>query len=336
MKTYVVQIADNNLMFGNFLPRRFEYEEKEFRIINGDFPTYSFDGRKVTSAVDIYFNTQDHLDSHAFGVDWRVGVRKLRQNDRVEISVPVFGKLRQTLGISQVLRDLLPEITKDFYEIECYGRGQERLVPRGQWVIKPENSARGCGHLVFDTDQVTPTKIYETLLQSGSESDFVHKLNGGDDKNYIGYYQGQEHTANEGYNYLKAAYGYFRYVPDVMKEYRIITGYNSKPIYVIERKRVKGTNEQTPEDSIQYYQAQSDTVDKYKTTLKEAGVDDKLIPAIEATLSAMNIPLHSVDLFVTASGWWGIFEYSYEFGTKAVPTELLREAAMKYVSTLVP
>ena len=71
-----------------------------------------------------------------------------------------------------------------------------------------------------------------------------------------------------------------------------------------------------------------------RRTLQGAGLDANIESQVITLLSNMKIPLHSVDLFVTEDGKWGIFEYAYEFGTKAVPTEQLQLEAMKYVASI--
>ena len=133
---------------------------------------------------------------------------------------------------------------------------------------------------------------------------------------------------------MKASRAFFKYIPNVAKEYRIITGHDSKPIYVIERKRVNSIEDSDSYQEIVYLQAQSDEVYKSKRTLQGAGISASIESQVVILLSTMKIPLHSVDLFVTEDGKWGIFEYAYEFGTKAVPTELLRDEAMKYVASV--
>ena len=334
MKTFVIQIGDNNLRFGAFLPRRYVYEGDEYRIIHGNFRGYEFTGLEILSAVDVFFNTHSYLDCDTKNADWSVGVKRKRQNGRIEVTAVSFTKQRQMFAIVEAANLLLPEAIKDFIPIESYSALQAASVPLGTWVMKPNNGARGIGHIVFDTAKVSTTKVNEAIQKASSGKELVKELTEDQTKRDALFYEGQPHQHDEGFSQLKASRAFFKYIPNIAKEYRVITGHDSKPIYVIERKRVNSIEDSDSYQEIVYLQAQSDEVYKSKRTLQGAGISASIESQVVILLSTMKIPLHSVDLFVTEDGKWGIFEYAYEFGTKAVPAELLRDGAMKYVASV--
>ena len=123
-------------------------------------------------------------------------------------------------------------------------------------------------------------------------------------------------------------YFYQEYKSNISREFRVLTNSQSQICELITRVRYSvGVSPNDPE--INLYQASIDGEDGL------GRLNDIFLEEINTLLSELEIPLHSVDIFFTKDGKWGILEYSTEFGMAHTPFQSLQQEAFKLIEKAV-
>lgn len=245
---------------------------------------------------------------------------------------------------------LIPTFTVRNYRprVEPHQLGYD--YPPGRYLVRPQNGARGIGQMIVDTTKIR----MQDALNHIHDEDFgkVESMPEG-----INLFHGHIRHENEGWEYLKTG-DYFiqKVVDNVTAEFRVVLG-AGKIDAIFERPRETS-------DSSGSYAAVSHKADKLLWIDKALGgwsveeiLNSKVAPAIAAggvrrTVSPLiqaqrvvreaiqfieeSIPhYNSVDLFVTADGRWGIFEFCNQFSAVDFKTDEFVRLMKKWLRELL-
>lgn len=192
-------------------------------------------------------------------------------------------------------------------------------------LMKPAGAARSLGQVLFNQEFTIPDAVRTELSLSRSADNLVDrlaKLPG----NPI-YSRGHEHRDEEGYSQLKHDPIFQEYAENITHEFRIITGHDGMPCISMDRKR------EAVDEMAGYFIPQK-APDKFSTNDLQR-MFPKVDEQLRIFLQRANLPLHSLDIFVTRDGQWGIFEFSTEFSGCEYRPAVIQEEARKYISKYI-
>lgn len=188
-------------------------------------------------------------------------------------------------------------------------------------VIKPQNGARGIGQIVLDTTKVNLQRFLEALSANAGRAIAMYRK-------HITYTSINERREDEGIEMLRH-FVITEYIPDIVEEYRCITGSDGDIAYIQKR--------ELREAAPGYTQAIGSNSGNKILTIgdleKKLGANDLSI--LKAAFVKEIGPLQSFDLWIDKNGQWGIFEFSNEYGTEGIPPEIYRDFTMKYLVDLI-
>jgi len=190
----------------------------------------------------------------------------------------------------------------------------------GRVVVKPTDGARGIGQIVADMDKITPAFLVGLLKSADDKEAFLANLV--TLAPHVEYHVGHGEI-DEGLTSL-VEQGWFvqQQVPNITEEYRLILDHLSNVAMSFKRKR----------DTLPLYSDHNSFEHKQATgvthLLEDAKPDGEYMLSvhheeISMLLQELNIPLNSVDLFVTDDGKWGIFEYCPQYGTEGIDQKIM-------------
>lgn len=201
-------------------------------------------------------------------------------------------------------------------------------------VVKGKDGARGIGQFVVNTNYVNLDyflKRLDSLLKvpynEGLLNDFIEQFGG-----HVTYGKGDENKPGEGLESLRDN-GYFvqSLVINIDAEYRVLTDKDGKPAY-IQRRKVRddesGFPQATGSGSVIDRASIITVTDFFETTRVHREF-------FEALCSGVVGPVSSVDVFTTAGGGWGIFEYCNQFGISGVPLDVAMRLHFDYVGQAI-
>lgn len=184
-------------------------------------------------------------------------------------------------------------------------------------IIKPKFGARSIGQFIFNPIYTPPAAISNIIAQSQNELDMCDKI----EMNYpdVKYLKGYQREENEGHGALKSGIVCQEVIENIDAEFRIITGASGLPVIIKHRERVKvAENYMIPTSN-------PDTPGWNKLNTIYPIVHEQLC----TLLKVLKAPFHSIDLFITKTGEWGIFEFSPEFtDSEYGPNALSKEAVL--------
>lgn len=110
------------------------------------------------------------------------------------------------------------------------------------------------------------------------------------------------------------------YIPDVVREFRVIIGGNNKPVYFVERDRKLHDNIKSNPVTF----ATIDNVGMENSFSSERMLDlpSYVMEEFQLLLDKRDFSMYGFDLFITKKGHWGVFEFSPEFCVQDVPNDL--------------
>jgi hypothetical protein len=228
-------------------------------------------------------------------------------------------KFTQQLGMSELARKL---DLKHFRHIRTFMTNAERPSSHffgqdigGMIVIKPIDGARGIGQLIVNLDEILPANVAHllTLAKDGKDA-FLEYVN--TCAPHVEYHIGHGEV-EEGIGALAEGYVVQEMVRNVENEYRIILTPESEPAFICARKR-----DSLPLDananSHDYRQATGVARFRHEMAILST-IDYPHLNEVLVLLKELQLPLNSVDLFITTDGKWGIFEYCPQWGTQGLP-----------------
>ncbi|MDD2819158.1 MAG: hypothetical protein PHN51_10265 [Candidatus Nanopelagicales bacterium] len=256
----------------------------------------------------------------------------------------------------------------DFHPMRSWSEPRHVLTDKRYLVLKPSLGARGVGQLFVDTHAISLWKVHETIhfMKQKTEGVFdfmrerlVTPKDGKPAAPCSFSTEGDRPTKSgtavpEGVSLLMGDFIIEEMVENVALEFRVLTDEHGHPWHISERttaplgnsfgddliprKVVTGGN--GPQDWIHINgKITEDQIDKMANrSLAIALFMDRATEYVNLLnyamrgISALQLPLHSVDLFITSDRKWGIFEFSCEFGKGTVDPRHLTECAKKFIA----
>lgn len=334
----VVALQFDHLTNLNHLPPRFEVkggsskDPVTYHVTTHGEPRYEVAGEKVITNFDVMIANQ-HRET-ADGIPWS---ELLPQQVAV---IPRLDKVTQALRINGFK---LPE-GSGHRKIATYSSDSAKLDQaysfgtkiKGSVVIKPRHGARGIGHFVVNTDQISIGMLVHDIRDTSvAIEDLVKKY-----APHVTYHGGMENYGDEGRsNLLQQGMAVQERVPNVKAEYRVLLDGNSVPFAVLPRTRYKKVTGEADSHGHDYDQATGTSVfldSAYKgMKLEDALTKPAHHKAFCKLVKGVVPALNSVDLFVTEDDEWGIFEYCNQFGTVGVPLPVATDLHINYIGTLL-
>lgn len=214
---------------------------------------------------------------------------------------------------------------KDYEKLESYR--DSFAIPyqsKDKFLLRPKFGARGLGFIEIPYPQTTVNAL-ETLVSkwaNGNVTDefFNEKLKAIGGK----ISQSPNVTSEEVKLTLKEGFDFVKIIPDVTQEFRIITDHRGEPKIVVERK-LNDYGLSVKQASGGYQNTDTIVEDFFE---KNSG------RGIEETITALEMPIHSFDLFFTARGTFGFFEACNQFGCTTVPDGFVRNETIALLKSI--
>lgn len=194
-------------------------------------------------------------------------------------------------------------------------------------VMKPNNGARGIGHIVVDTTKVSLGKLIESIKRD--EPDVIKEKW----KDKVHFADGIEKEPNEGLNSLKDQDIIAQAIIDnVHEEFRIILINDGEIVHFQKRERHGSPLFLQATGSVENL----DGGDLDIEYLKEYSLElYREVTDAFKKLSQHYGPMLSIDLFTTTDGKWGIFEVSNQYGTNGLGTTKAYSIMKRMVETIL-
>lgn len=207
------------------------------------------------------------------------------------------------------------------------------------YILKPENGARGIGQLKLNSNEASIDGIRRAIaalrvVRNNSPDKFNTELAEKEFsallKREVKFQTKREHAPNEGIGELVSNWCVTEHIPNILEEYRLIVNYDSTGIcYGIKRDTFVNEND----GHIQATGSEGNLTDTFQD-FTETDIPLSIINNLRNLLAKLYVPLHAFDLFLTKEGTWGIFEISPDFGGVAVPGYLIENECKKFVSSI--
>lgn len=228
-------------------------------------------------------------------------------------------------------------------------------------VKRPLNGARGIGQLVFDSkvtslesiqaahfffdgqdkdgisikpssDEIVEiSKSKELPEADASISSYNQRFNNCLNEHCKGavWYSEGDRRKGEGYQIFKEGSFLQEYAANVISEYRFIIGGRNEVSYVLERER--RDYGKVGKTVLASASGAKRGPDKSFTSMAEAGIPASVMQGFKHLLNNYDFSLFSFDVFLTADGKWGIFEFSNEFGSLSVPNGFVNRETRAFI-----
>ncbi len=327
METIVVTVTDHRDNFNVLRPvEHFMIGGEKVRVLFHRNPLISLDGGEPEFNFDIMIDNHRSAMGDKLEFRYRHVVPKNRYN-----SLERLGKTEQAIMLNQAIKNLRVG-THNFLPIKTYRASYTGNVgtdhystAKGRVVVKPNDGARGVGHLVVDLEKTNWRVLNNRLglLTIGlGDWDELISLPG------VSYHSISEYSKDEGkQSLLDQGYCIQGLVPNIEAEYRLLTDRDGNIVY-IQKRAFKG-GEEYPQ-AIGSNASDSDRIATLADILPAQDVK-ALRKLAQTTIGAMS----SIDLFITKDGKWGIFEYCNQFGTVGVPMDVNRKLHLEYLELAI-
>ena len=327
METIVVTVSDYRDNFNVLRPvEHFMIGEEKVRVLFHRNPLISLDGGEPDFNFDIM------IDNHrsALGANAEFRYRHVVPENRYN-SLERLGKAEQSVVLNRAVSKLRMK-TDNYLPVKTYRASYNDNVAtdhystaKGRVVVKPNDGARGVGHLVVDLEKTNWRVLNNKLGLLSLGHDIWKEIL---DLPGVSYHSITEYSQDEGKNSLiEQGYCIQGLVPDIKAEYRLLTDRDGNIVY-IQKRGFKGG-----EDYRQAIGSSPADTDQIATLADILPAQD--VKALRAL--AMNTigEMSSIDLFITNSGKWGIFEYCNQFGTVGVPMDINRKLHLQYLEKAI-
>lgn len=186
-------------------------------------------------------------------------------------------------------------------------------------IAKPSMGARSIGQVVFNALKHNPSSIFQAIKEQKSDTELEKYFD--DEGIHAKYFYGTQRQSEEGYMLLSQGMIFQEYVDDIANEFRIIVGADNTPVISIDRKfKMLGFDHRIPSNL-------PDAV----TTSALQDLYPEVHEGLLNFLSKLEMPFHSIDVFVTKNKQWGIFEFSPEFCSSEYGPVILAEQAKQFL-----
>lgn len=322
LSTFIIAV---NLHFNNFCILGNSFTEGDNRFIFHKDPQFGYQKGKLDTNFDLLITD------------------KFSNNDSLELvpdnRVFLFNRLRkdtQLRLISEAVIRLRNSSTRHFrhFDFPEFWTDAFSFIPdqNSHLIMKPLYGARGLGQIYVDAAHIDLMKFIIDLgrqdKQNFDKKEFEEKWG-----RYIKFLNGQERHKGESVDLIfNNDFVITKYIPDIVREYRLITNYLSEPQIVQTRIR-----KPHPDQDLNIAQATGvdEGYKKTKILQFEEILDEEKREDLLLLLRKVIGPLNAVDVYERENGQWGIFEYSPEFGYVDIPTNIIHHLYRSFIVDIV-
>lgn len=315
MKTIVIGVLggkyNDNL---NVIPLSHNIDRLNLRVITHHDPKVYVHGNEVKANYDILIDARPkHME-----ISEKDYLYKLTRNHNL-VRLPKKEQHVHLIAMKQEIRDT-KFIVPGKYEVDK-SNGWLHGLPNDatKVMLKVSNGARGLGQVVLEANEgkTLHSLVDEYLrhLKSYKETEF--ESNSGK----VHHLTGIEKSEGESLTILKenlSDVGFYEVIENITDEWRVWTDYECKPFLVGKRsleKRVGGYNQATYIDEI---------------------TDGEELPSgLLDLLKKLKLQQMSVDVFKTADGSWGVFEWQLQTGIASIGRDKVLAWHLKYIEDLI-
>lgn len=286
-----------------------------------DDPVMNIAGTTITSNFDLFIS-DDSAESrlHANMLD-----------PRQVISLPRYDKMTQAIRLLRGFIKWADEnkgVRGEFRPLDTWfvGPRATRNFPlcNHKVVIKPRDGARGIGQFLVDLGFINLqhfimnlrdyiTSVREKRENTCTFDEFMAQWQG-----KVSYHVGTERSQDEGlFALLDQGMVVQSLVPNVVSEWRIITGHDGEPVYC-QRRTIRDRDSALPQATGAGDLVDSESIYDWEKVFVN---DDQRRCFLHLCKNVIG-PMNSLDLFVTENGDWGIFEYCNQFGVAGIPATI--------------
>ena len=299
-----------------YLPPRYEYK--------GNFYTVIMESRQ--SIVDGEAQSSHDLDIAFRGeVSWG-GVHVGQDMFSKTLTFALPAKSRQNAYLNAIAKKVG---AANYRSLAVYDRTSYKQISKpGLYIVKPELGARAIGQIVFEYPEVTPSAIEQLILGNHTLDGFLDQLKKRNLK--AQYHSPRDHSKDEGYAILREARLYSEYLTNVSNEYRLTTGADSSAMYCTPR-YIKTVSDSDQAITVKQATVIGDGSLGPTYRFQSISIDQPTRDEINSVLNEAQLPLHSIDLFFTSDGKWGIFEYSTSFCCIKIPSDYVAGEIKEFI-----
>lgn len=196
--------------------------------------------------------------------------------------------------------------------------------PTKQYILRYKLGARGIGMILLDPNGASIEKINGILCSTASGRATVNALN-----------ENGVQISTEGawtdeclvtcIPQSTSQMDVVEFIPNVQNEWRVMTDYRGRPSLVVERKFHMS--------EAGFKQARGNGLDKVKAlTLTRSTIPKEIQKELTKLIIQCKLPLHSLDVFMTKEGNWGLFEGCPEFGHTSLPDGWVCDQGKKFIA----
>lgn len=286
-----------------------------------DDPVVNIAGTKITSNFDLFIS-DDSIDArlHANMLD-----------PAQVITLPRYDKMTQAIRLLRGFKAWVADnkgARSDFKPLDTWfvGPRATRNFPlcKHKVVIKPRDGARGIGQFLVDLGFINlqhfimNLRDYITSVREKRENTCTFAAFMAQWQGKVSYHVGTERSQDEGlFALLDQGMVVQSLVSNVASEWRIITGHDGEPVYC-QLRNIRDRDSALPQAT-----GAGDVVDSESIRdWEKVFINDHQRQCFLYLCKHVIGPMNSLDLFMTESAHWGIFEYCNQFGVAGIPADI--------------
>lgn len=321
METIVIYYSNHAMtMTPKILGHCFELDDKRILFHRTEFATYSTS--KIVVNYDI--NLEVEMGSG-------VPLSFESNNNTLECKISRLTKMDQqsllrTYYDNRPIKSkfiYIPTYDAQRYNLNVESTSESECLYDDRFVMKPDSGSRGIGMVTIPCKSNMLSSacnvINNILMESNRDAEELII-----ESNY-GYHSNREFKEYEGIEQLKNSRLVQNQVKDIVREYRIITDAYSEVAF--SSLRTLTDDPVLPQAVVGESSGNGVSIEEKET--------ETLVSDIKQVISGLNIPINSVDVFITESGHWGIFEFQPEYDNLGVDSVVLEDIHKGFICRLI-
>ena len=321
METIVIYYSNRDMtMTPKILGHCFELDGKRILFHRTGFETYSIS----KTVVNYDINLEVEMGSGA-------PLSFESANNALECKLSRLTKMDQQ-SLLRTYYDNRPTKSKFIYiptyNAQCYNLNVDstsvsEYLYDDRFVMKPDTGSRGIGMVTIPCKSNMLSSacnvINNILMESNQDvEELIIECN-------YGYHSNREFKEYEGIEQLKNSRLVQNQVKGIVREYRIITDAYSEVAF--SSLRTLTDDPVLPQAVIGESSGNGVSIEEKET--------ETLVSDIKQVISGLNIPINSVDIFITESGHWGIFEFQPEHDNLGIDSIVLEDIHKGFIRRLI-
>lgn len=289
--------------------------------IRGDKVSYNFDIMISNGGANEGFNYKNVLPAHRYV--------KLPRYDK-------FTQVIQLINGVEEYKQMNAGLSQSFLSVPTWfvGLTAARSFPTvtGKVVVKPMDGARGVGQFVIDLTYVNLSQFNKVITRylASEPCDVKFKALIDSFEGHVQYYSRDEEHEGEGLQALKEQGAVVQsFIPNVVAEYRVITGINGEPVYY-QRRKLRDPDSEYPQAT-----GGGNLIHMVPEEPHPFADLDNQHDLFKYLCNYIIGPLSSIDLFFTEDGQWGIFEFCNQFGVTGIPATTAEQIHADFLKSVV-